>query len=124
MKKEVRSDKAPLPIGPYSQAVQAGNLLFLAGQIGIDPTTGQLLKGTDAQARQAMENINVVLHEAGASMDDVVRCDIYLVDLADFARVNEIYASYFTAPYPARVTVAAAALPKEARVEIAAIATL
>jgi 2-iminobutanoate/2-iminopropanoate deaminase len=124
MKKEIRTDKAPLPIGPYSQAVKSGNLIFLAGQIGIDPRTGELIKGTEAQTRQVMENIKAVLEEAGATMDDVVRCDIHLVDLSEFKLVNEIYAGYFQAPYPARVTVASAALPKGARVEIAAIATI
>lgn len=124
MKKEVRTEKAPLPIGPYSQAVQVGNLIFCAGQIGIDPATGQLVQGTEAQTRQVMQNLQAVLEQAGASMDDVVRCDIHLADLSEFSLVNEIYAKYFTAPFPARLTVGAAALPKGARVEIAAIATI
>jgi 2-iminobutanoate/2-iminopropanoate deaminase len=124
MKKEIRTEAAPLPIGPYSQAVRSGNLIFVAGQIGIDPGTGELVKGTEAQARQAMENIKRVLEEAGASMDDIVRCDIHLVDLGEFKLVNEVYSGYFQAPYPARITVASAALPKDARVEIAAIATI
>jgi len=124
MKKEVRTEKAPLPIGPYSQAVRSGGLLFLAGQIGIDPASGLLAEGTEAQTRQVMENIKSVLEEAGASMDDVVRCDIHLVDLEEFKLVNRIYAYYFTPPYPARLTVQAAALPKGARVEIAAVATI
>ena len=124
MKKEVRTDKAPLPIGPYSQALQSGNLIFLAGQIGINPETGELIEGTEAQTRQVMENLKAVLAEAGATMDDVVRCDIHLVDLGEFSLVNGIYAGYFQAPYPARVTVASASLPKSARVEIAAIATI
>lgn len=124
MKKEIRSDAAPLPIGPYSQAVRSGNLIFLAGQIGIDPETGQLAEGTQAQARQVMENLKAVLQQAGATMDDVVRCDIHLADLSEFKLVNEIYASYFSAPYPARVTVQSASLPRGARLEIAAIATI
>jgi 2-iminobutanoate/2-iminopropanoate deaminase len=124
MKKEIRTEAAPLPIGPYSQAVQSGNLIFLAGQIGIDPETGDLAQGIEAQTRQAMENIKVVLEEAGASMDDIVRCDIHLVDLSEFKLVNEIYAGYFQAPYPARITVASRSLPKGAKVEIAAIATI
>jgi len=124
MKKEIQSSKATLPIGPYSQAVRSGNLLFLAGQIGINPVSGELHKGIEAQTKQVMENIKAILNEAGASMDDVVRCDIHLVDLAEFAQVNEIYASYFAPPFPARLTVASAALPKGARVEIAVIATI
>lgn len=124
MKKEVRTEKAPLPIGPYSQAAQVGNLIFCAGQIGIDPATGQLVEGTRAQTRQVMQNLQAVLEQAGASMDDVVRCDIHLADLSEFTLVNEIYAKYFTAPFPARLTVGAAALPRGARVEIAAIATM
>ncbi len=124
MKKEIRTDKAPLPIGPYSQAVQVANLIFVAGQLGISPGIGELLEGTEAQARQVMENIKAILEEAGASMDDVVRCEIHLVDLSEFTKVNEIYARYFNAPYPARITVESRALPKGARVEIAAIATI
>ncbi|MBN2380068.1 hypothetical protein JXM67_09740 [candidate division WOR-3 bacterium] len=124
MKKEIRTEKAPLPIGPYSQAVQAGNMLFVAGQIGFDPSTTLLVEGVEAQTRQAMEHINVILKEAGASMDDVALCNIYLVDMADFAKVNEIYSSYLTAPFPARVTVAVSSLPAGALVEIAAIATI
>jgi len=124
MKKEIRTESAPLPIGPYSQAVQVGNFIFLAGQIGIDPETGQLAEGTEAQARQVMENLAAVLEQAGATTDDIVRCDIHLIDLSEFGLVNKIYAGYFNAPYPARVTVESSALPKGARVEIAAIATI
>lgn len=124
MKKEIRTDKAPLPIGPYSQAVRVSNLVFIAGQLGIDPETDKLLEGIETQTKKVMENLKAVLEEAGATMDDVVRCDIHLASLADFPRVNEIYASYFTAPYPARLTVQSAGLPKGALVEIAAIATI
>lgn len=124
MKKEIRTDKAPLPIGPYSQAVRVSNLVFIAGQLGIDPETDKLLEGIEAQTKKVMENLKAILEEAGATMDDVVRCDIHLASLADFPRVNEIYASYFTAPYPARLTVQSAGLPKGALVEIAAIATI
>ncbi|NLI97412.1 RidA family protein [bacterium] len=124
MKKEIRTDKAPLPIGPYSQAVRVSNLVFIAGQLGIDPETDKLLEGIETQTKKVMENLKAILEEAGATMDDVVRCDIHLASLADFPRVNEIYASYFTAPYPARLTVQSAGLPKGALVEIAAIATI
>lgn len=124
MKKEIRTEKAPLPIGPYSQAVQVANLIFVAGQLGIDPKSGELLEGTGEQTAQVMENIKAILEEAGASMDDVVRCEIHLVDLAEFTTVNEVYAKYFNAPYPARITVQSSALPKGARLEIAAIATI
>lgn len=124
MKKEIRSDAAPMPIGPYSQAVRSGNLILTSGQIGIQPETGELAEGIEAQTRQVMENIKAILSQAGASMDDVIRCDIYLADLDDFKPVNEIYASYFRAPYPVRVTVQAASLPKGALVEIAGIAAI
>ncbi len=124
MKKEIRTDNAPLPIGPYSQAVQVANLIFVAGQLGIDPKQDKLLEGVEAQARQVMSNLKAILDEAGATMDDIVRCDIHLASLVDFPKVNEIYATFFTAPYPARLTVQSAGLPKGALVEIAAIATI
>lgn len=123
MKKEIRTDAAPMPIGPYSQAVRSGNLILTSGQIGIEPETGELAEGIEAQTRQVMENIKAILSQAGASMDDIIRCDIYLADLDDSKTVNEIYASYFRAPYPVRVTVQAASLPKGALIEIAGIAS-
>lgn len=122
MRKKVESAKAPAAIGPYSQAIEAGAFLFLSGQIGINPETGELQEGVEAQARQIMENIRAVLEAAGLSFDHVVKTTIYLADIADFAKVNEIYGSYFREPYPARSTVAVAALPKGALVEIEVIA--
>ena len=123
MAQAVRSEQAPAPIGPYSQAVRAGDELFCSGQIALDPQTGELC-GDDAaaQAHQALKNLGAVLQAAGMSFGDVVKTTIFLVDMNDFAAVNQAYASYFEASKPARSTVAVAALPKNARVEIEAIA--
>jgi 2-iminobutanoate/2-iminopropanoate deaminase len=121
----IHTDEAPGAIGPYSQAVRAGPWLFSAGQIGLDPTTGAFVgPDVESQARRAMENLQAVLERAGASMNDVVKTTIFLADMADFATVNEIYGSYFQPPYPARSTVAAAQLPKGARVEIEVVARI
>lgn len=122
-KQRIATERAPAAIGPYSQAVRSGDLLFLSGQIGLDPASGQLVGGgVSAEAKQVLANLSAVLHAAGATMDDVVRTTIYLVDMNDFATVNEIYGAFFKEPFPARATVAAAALPCGARVEIDAIA--
>lgn len=125
MREIVATDAAPKAIGPYSQAVRAGGFLFLSGQIPLDPATGQLV-GADVavQARQVMENLGAVLAAAGVGFAQVVRCTIFLADLNDFAVVNDIYGSYFEAPAPARATVQVARLPRDARVEIDAIALL
>jgi 2-iminobutanoate/2-iminopropanoate deaminase len=105
--------------------VQAGPWLFCSGQIGLDPATGELVAGSvEAEATRVLENLRAVLSAAGVAADSVVRTTIYLVDLADFARVNEIYARFFRAPFPARATVGVAALPRGARVEIDAVAIL
>lgn len=119
----IRTDKAPAPIGPYSQAILAGNELFCSGQIAIDPATGELT-GADAaaQAEQVLKNLGAVLEAAQMSYGNVVKTTIFLVDMNDFASVNEVYAKYFDAAKPARSTIAVAALPKGARVEIEAIA--
>ncbi len=123
MKNAIATDKAPQAIGPYSQAVRTGQWLFLSGQIGLDPVSGQLVAGgVEAEARQVLENLRAVLAAASASLDDVVRTTIYLADLGDFGRVNEIYGTFFRAPFPARATVGVAALPRGARVEIDAVA--
>ena len=125
MKNAIATPKAPQAIGPYSQAVSAGPWLFLSGQIGLDPATGELVGGgVVGEARRALENLCAVLDAAGAPHDSVVRTTIYLVDLADFAAVNEVYAGFFCAPFPARATVGVAALPRGARVEIDAIAAI
>lgn len=121
----VSTASAPRAIGPYSQAVKAGSLLFLSGQIPIDPATGEMVAGgIEAQTRRVFENLGAILQAAGASFDNVVRTTVYLADMNDFAKVNEVYGGYFSAPAPARATVQAARLPKDARVEIDLIATL
>lgn len=125
MKDAIATTKAPEAIGPYSQAVRVGNWLFLSGQIGLDPASGALVPGgVVAETQRVLENLRAVLAAAGASLDDVARTTIYLADLADFSRVNEIYAGFFRAPFPARATVGVAALPRGARVEIDAVAVL
>lgn len=124
-RKKIQTDGAPAAIGPYSQAIVSGGLLFTAGQIGLDPATGVMVEGgVEAQAIRALENLTAVLAAAGSSMKDVLKTTVYLADMADFARVNEIYARYFEEPYPARSAVQAAALPKGALLEIEAIAHL
>jgi 2-iminobutanoate/2-iminopropanoate deaminase len=123
-KQAVSSADAPKAIGPYSQAVRAGSLLFLSGQVALDPATGQLVDGdVTAQTRRAMENLGAVLEAGGLTFADVVRTTIYLADMGDFAKVNDVYGSYFTEPFPARATVQVARLPRDARVEIDAVAS-
>jgi 2-iminobutanoate/2-iminopropanoate deaminase len=121
----ISSDNAPKAVGPYSQAVRTGNLIYCSGQIPIDPRTGEF-PGTDveSQARQCMENLSAVLNEAGSSLDQSVKMQIYLIDMGDFAAVNEIYGSFFSVEPPARACIAVSALPKGARVEIEAIAVV
>ena len=124
MQKEIiTTEKAPQAIGPYSQAVRVGSLVFLSGQIPLDPATGEI-SGRDAaeQARRVMENLRAVLHAAGVGFSEVMRSTIYLTDLRDFAKVNEVYGSYFPTEPPARATVQVAALPRGASVEIDMIA--
>lgn len=123
MKAAIATRSAPAAIGPYSQAVRAGDLVFCSGQIGLDPESGELVGGgAAAECRRAMENLGAVLAAAGLDFGDVVKTTIYLTDLRTFAAVNEVYGSYFSAPYPARATVGAAALPRGASVEIEAFA--
>ncbi|WQT40109.1 RidA family protein [Helicobacter pylori] len=123
MKEVIHSTLAPKAIGPYSQAIATNDLVFVSGQLGIDASTGEF-KGTDihSQTTQSMENIKAILKEAGLGMDSVVKTTILLKSLDDFAVVNEIYESYFKEPYPARATFQVAKLPKDALVEIEAIA--
>jgi 2-iminobutanoate/2-iminopropanoate deaminase len=124
MKQSVSSPDAPKAIGPYSQAVRAGQLLFLSGQVPIDPATGQLVDGDiAAQTRRVFDNLDAVLKAGGRSFGDVVRTTVFLADMNDFAAVNEVYGQYFREPYPARATVQVARLPKDARVEIDLIAS-
>lgn len=124
-KKIVISEKAPKAIGPYSVAVQTGNLVFTSGQLGLDPATGALVPGgVEAETRQALTNLQNVLADSGSGMERVVKTIIFLKDIADFAKVNEIYGSFFTENPPARSTVQVAALPKGGLIEIEAIAIL
>ena len=121
----VTSPAAPAAIGPYSQAIRAGSLLFLSGQIPLDPATGQLVPGgIEEQTRQVFTNIGAILKAAGASFDAVVSATVYVADMNDFAKINEIYATYFSAPAPARATVQVARLPKDSLVEIQVVASL
>jgi 2-iminobutanoate/2-iminopropanoate deaminase len=123
VKRTIKTDEAPAAIGPYAQAVVAGPFLFTAGQIALEPASGELVgDDTAAQTRQVMANLTAVLTAAGVSWAEVVRTEIFLIDLADFAVVNEVYAEFAGEEPPARVTVQVAALPKGARVEIAAVA--
>jgi len=123
VKRVVSTSNAPKPAGPYSQAIRAGDLLFLAGQIPIDPATGELVGGDiTAQARRALDNIAAVLQAGGLSMADVVRTTVFLADMNDAPAMNEIYATYFPEPFPTRATVGVARLPRDVRIEIDAIA--
>jgi 2-iminobutanoate/2-iminopropanoate deaminase len=125
-RESVSTDAAPAAIGPYSQAMRTGDLLFCSGQIPLEPTTGELVKDDiEGQARQCLENLAAVAEAAGGSLANAVRCTVYLTDMNDFARVNEVYGEFFGGDDPpARVAVAAAALPKGADVEIDAIVAL
>lgn len=123
MKKKVESKGAPRAIGPYSQAIKIGNLLFISGQIGIDPATGELVKGgVEEEVKRVMENIKAILHEASATFDNVIKTTIFLKDINDFSRVNEIYSRYFSENPPARSTIGVSQIPRGANVEIEAIA--
>jgi len=121
--KEVKTGKAPGAIGPYSQAVIAGGFLFVSGQIPVVPETGEVVAGSSSdQARRALINLKGVVEAAGALMNDVVRTTVYLTDLSEFASVNEVYAEFFTEPYPARASVEVSSLPKGVDVEIDCVA--
>jgi len=121
MKPAITSKSAPAPIGPYSQGIDAG-AVYCSGQIGIDPSTGNLVDGVVAQTGRALSNLDAVLKAAGMGLGNVVKTTVFMVDLAEFAQMNEEYGKHFNAPYPARSTVQVAALPKGARVEIDAVA--
>lgn len=122
MMKEVYSDNAPGAIGPYSQAIQAGDFTFVSGQIGVHPETGETAVGIESQTKQVMENLHAVLAEAGLSFSNVVKFTIYLSSMDDFATINELYGSYLEKPYPARATVEVSRLPKDVLVEMDVIA--
>lgn len=125
MKKIIQTPDAPAPIGPYSQAVAAGNMLFVSGQIAIDSATGQLvLDSIEAETHRVMKNIGAILTKAGAGFEHIVKTGIFLRDMNDFAKVNEIYGSYFTGDYPARETVQVSRLPKDVNVEISVVVLL
>ncbi|MBS1778988.1 MAG: RidA family protein [Bacteroidetes bacterium] len=122
-KKIIRTDKAPAPIGPYNQAVQFGNMLFVSGQIAIDPATGELYTGDiQTETKLVMENLKAILSEAGMDFSNVLKSTIFLMDMGQFAQVNEVYGSYFTENPPARETVQVAGLPKGVKVEISVVA--
>jgi 2-iminobutanoate/2-iminopropanoate deaminase len=122
-RQSVESPRGPAALGPYAHAVWAGELLYLSGQTPVDPSTGRLVDGdVGTQTRRAFDNLALVLHDAGLTMDDVVKCNVYLTSMADFAAMNAAYERCFAAPYPARTTVAVAALPLGAAVEIELVA--
>ncbi|HJQ62218.1 MAG TPA: RidA family protein [Burkholderiales bacterium] len=123
-KRVINTDTAPKAIGTYSQAIRCGSTVFLSGQIGLDPATMELVSGTDAQIRRVFDNLKAVALATGGGLEDIVKLTVYLTDLAHFGRVNEIMATYFTPPYPARAAVGVASLPRGAQVEIDAIMVL
>ena len=123
MKKEIKSENAPAALGPYSQAIEANGFIFVSGQIPLDPATGELNRGgIGEQTRIVLNNVKAVLEAAGSSMDQAVKCMVFLQDMNDFAEMNTAYTEYFDSPFPARVAVQIARLPKDAKVEIDAIA--
>lgn len=123
MKQVIETSQAPAAIGPYSQAVRVGNLVFCSGQVALDPKTQQMVEGgIEAEARQVLENLKAVIEASGLTLAHVVKTTVYLADFDDYAVVNRIYAEYFTGDAPARAAVAVKTLPKDARVEIDAIA--
>lgn len=123
MARIIETEKAPAPIGPYSQAVNCRNSLYVSGQIALNPETGELVKDTlQAETHQVMKNMKAIVEAADFSMSEVVKCTIFITDMADFAVINEIYGGYFFKKYPARETVEVAGLPKGVRVEISCIA--
>ena len=125
MKQVIHTDSAPAAIGPYSQAIQIGDLLFVSGQVPIDPSTGAIVEGDiKAQAQQSLNNLKAILNAAGTNMGAVVKTTVFLADMNDFAAMNEVYAQFFQEPFPARSAVQVARLPKDATVEIEAIAQL
>jgi len=122
-KMTIKTEKAPQAIGPYSQGILTGNFVFTAGQISLDPETGEIVPGgIEAETRRVLQNLSSVLEAAGSSLDRVVKTTVFLRDMGDFARMNSVYAEFFTGSFPARSTVQVAALPKNAAVEIEAVA--
>ncbi len=124
MKKQISTTKAPQAIGPYSQAIVANGMLYVSGQIPVNPATGEVSSDISEQTKQSMENIKAILEEAGTNFSKVVRCGIFIKNMDDFVKINEVYGSYFIEPYPARATVEVSRLPKDVLVEIDAIVLL
>lgn len=124
MKNVISTDKAPAAIGPYSQAITCGSLVFTSGVIPVDPATGNIPDGSKAQAEQAFTNMKNLLEAAGSSMDNVIKTTVFIKEMDDFATINEVYARYFPEPYPARSCVEVARLPKDVMLEIEVIATV
>jgi len=125
MRQAVSTPSAPAAIGPYSQAVRAGSLLFVSGQIALDPETGTMVEGdVTVQTHRVFRNLAAILEAAGSSLDRVVRVGVFLADMNDFAAMNDVYATYFTNPAPARATIQAARLPRDAKVEIDVVAEI
>ncbi|MGH2458950.1 MAG: Rid family detoxifying hydrolase [Chloroflexota bacterium] len=123
MKEVIRTDKAGAPIGPYNQGIKAGGFVFVAGEKGIDPRTSKIVPGgITAETRQTLENIKAILEAADSSLDNAVATTVYMVDIGEFAQMNEVYARYFTTDAPGRTTVGVTALPAGARVEITVVA--
>ena len=123
-KEAIHSKHAPAALGPYSQGIRVGGTVYLSGQLGLDPATGNLADGIDAQAHQVFRNLRAVAEAAGGTLDDMVKLTILMADLADFSKVNEIMTTYFKAPYPARATYQVAALPKAAKLEVEGVLVL
>jgi len=123
MKKEIKTEKAPKAIGPYSQAIEANGFIFASGQIALNPSTGELSTGTiEEQTRLVLNNLKAVLEAGGSSLDKAVKCTVFLQDMNDFSKMNEVYSEFFKPPYPARAAVQVARLPKDVKVEIEAVA--
>jgi len=123
MKKAIKTDQAPRAIGPYSQGIMAGGLIFVSGQIPLDPIKGEIVGQTiEEQAHQVFKNLRAILQAAGSSLNEVVKATVFLADMNDFSRMNEVYAQYFSEPYPARAAFQVARLPREAKIEVEVIA--
>ena len=122
--KQISTNKAPAAIGPYSQAIISGNILFCSGQIPLDPETGAIPEGVEAQAEQALTNVKNLIESAGGKIDNVVKTTVFIKDMDDFGKINEKYAKYFTEPFPARSCVEVARLPKDVLLEVEAIVEL
>lgn len=124
IKRTIETKKAPQAIGTYSQAIRAGDTIYMSGQIGLDPETMQMAEGIEAQTHRVFQNLRAVAEKAGGSLDDMVKLTVYLTDLVHFPRINEIMAGYFSQPYPARAAIGVAGLPRNALVEIEGVMAL